>query len=261
MSPFFIVTTSRRPSRRVRRFCKELLYVIPNSVKVNRGKLSLDELYLKALELGGKRVILVSVLKGNPGVISFYDVNDGLLKLFPWIVVAGVKFFFEQEGRRNFSAKGLAVRFYDVSLERVAASLAKIFNKKTGKRIAACLPVHIFGHSADMEPIMNIAEKHGLKVCEDACQAIGTEYKGNPKYHAFMRLCQQNKIEQRFTRVRTPQTNGKAERVIRTLMEMWHQKTQFNSSAHRKTELIRFINYYNGVKPHKVIDGATPEKS
>jgi len=128
MSPFFIVTTSRRPSRRVRRFCKELLSVIPNSVKVNRGKLSLDDLYLKALELGGKRVILVSVLKGNPGVISFYDVNDGLLKLFPWMIVAGVKFFFEQEGRRNFSANGLAVRFYDVSLERVAASLANIFN-------------------------------------------------------------------------------------------------------------------------------------
>ncbi|MCK5738624.1 transposase family protein [bacterium] len=111
------------------------------------------------------------------------------------------------------------------------------------------------------------AKRFLKQVCEECPYAIeqyytdnGTEYRGNPKHHAFMLLCEQNKIEQRFTRVRTPQTNGKAERVIRTLMEMWHQKTRFNSSAHRKTELIRFINYYNGVKPHKGIGGITPEE-
>jgi len=53
-------------------------------------------------------------------------------------------------------------------------------------------------------------------------------------------------------------TNGKAERVIRTLMEVWHDKTQFKNRNHRKKELIRFINYYNTVKPHKVIDNNTP---
>lgn len=86
----------------------------------------------------------------------------------------------------------------------------------------------------------------------------GKEYKGMPEHHAFMKLCQENRIEQRFTKVKCPKTNGKAERVIRTLMEMWHEKTKFNSRAHRKVELIRFINYYNTVKPHKGIDGLTP---
>ena len=66
--------------------------------------------------------------------------------------------------------------------------------------------------------------------------------------------------EQGFTRVKRPQTNGKAERVIRTIMDMWHNKTRFKSSAHRKTELVRFINFYNGVKPHKGINGMTPEE-
>lgn len=86
----------------------------------------------------------------------------------------------------------------------------------------------------------------------------GREYQGNPETHAFMNLCSENKIEQRFTKVRTPRTNGKAERVIRTLMDMWHRKTDFNSRVHRKQELIRFVNYYNTVKPHKGINDMTP---
>jgi len=85
----------------------------------------------------------------------------------------------------------------------------------------------------------------------------GLEYRGG-KDHAFMKLCQENHLEQRFTKVRTPQTNGKAERVIRTLMEMWHQKTVFKSRAHRRQELIRFVNWYNTVKPHKGINDRTP---
>ena len=85
----------------------------------------------------------------------------------------------------------------------------------------------------------------------------GLEYRGG-KDHAFMKLCMLNRIEQRFTKVKTPQTNGKAERVIRTLMEMWHEKTVFKSRAHRCQELVRFVNWYNTVKPHKGINDLTP---
>jgi len=82
----------------------------------------------------------------------------------------------------------------------------------------------------------------------------GREFIGNPEIHAFMKLCKEYNIKQSFTKVRIPKTNGKVERVVRTIIEMWHNKTRFKSKAHRRQELVRFVNYYNTVKPHKGIN-------
>lgn len=49
--------------------------------------------------------------------------------------------------------------------------------KKITEKTKAIIPVHLYGQSADMEPIIEIAKKYKLRVIEDAAQAVGTQYK------------------------------------------------------------------------------------
>ncbi len=67
--------------------------------------------------------------------------------------------------------------FVDIDPRTFNLDPAKI-EKAITRKTRAILPIHLYGLSCDMDPIMKIASKHGLVVIEDACQSHGAEYSG-----------------------------------------------------------------------------------
>lgn len=61
-------------------------------------------------------------------------------------------------------------RYYNIDPNLIEAAITS--------RTKAIMPVHIYGHPAEMDPIMELADKYGLKVIEDAAQSHGARYKG-----------------------------------------------------------------------------------
>ncbi len=53
-----------------------------------------------------------------------------------------------------------------------------VYNKRTKRRVKAILPVHVFGHPVDMDPLVKLAKKFHISIIEDATESIGSEYKG-----------------------------------------------------------------------------------
>lgn len=74
----------------------------------------------------------------------------------------------------GMSAKALADRLSEIAEMRGDAC----FNKQTGRRIAACVPMHTFGLPCDIDGIIDICNAYKIPVVEDAAESLGSYYKG-----------------------------------------------------------------------------------
>jgi transposase InsO family protein len=74
----------------------------------------------------------------------------------------------------------------------------------------------------------------------------------------FAQACRPSAIRHRFTRPYHPQTNGKAERLIQTLLREWAYRTPYHSSARRTAALRPYLRFYNHQRPHASLGRRSP---
>jgi transposase InsO family protein len=81
----------------------------------------------------------------------------------------------------------------------------------------------------------------------------GKEFKG-----AFKRLCKDKTVVQKFTKPYTPKTNGKAERVIKTIKTELLKGHSHLTREERRRHLYAFVRWYNHVRPHQSLGNVSP---
>ena len=131
---FILLTTSRRPAKNTRTFCKDLSNTFPNVVRINRGKLSLDGVAEKALELDAEKAIIIGKWRRDSGKIEFFRISaKGLDVIPPLIYVKGVKLRrdFEENAPRGRGLKSVAIaasKTSSLEVKRLENVLSEFFN-------------------------------------------------------------------------------------------------------------------------------------
>jgi transposase InsO family protein len=82
--------------------------------------------------------------------------------------------------------------------------------------------------------------------------------RNNTIQHPFERMLIETGVKHKYTRPYRPQTNGKVERFWRTLKEDLLECDGFDSMEHLQDELIKYVIYYNEIRPHQSLGGKTP---
>ena len=116
---------------------------------------------------------------------------------------------------------------------------------------------------ASLRCLNHLTEKFSVKFSEiltDNGPEFGTKESSQKLHHPFERMLIELGIKHRYIQPYRPQTNGKVERFWRTLNEDLINETYFESIAHFKEELFKYILYYNKLRPHQGLNGQTPEQ-
>jgi dTDP-4-amino-4,6-dideoxygalactose transaminase len=90
------------------------------------------------------------------------------------VIVPSFTFFATAEAVSVLGATPIFVDIDPASYTVTAAAIESAITSRT----RAVIPVHLYGQAADLDPIIDVANKHNLHVIEDAAQAHGAEYKG-----------------------------------------------------------------------------------
>jgi transposase InsO family protein len=93
---------------------------------------------------------------------------------------------------------------------------------------------------------------------EISVERVLTDNGNGYRSFAWRDACTQLGIQRRYTRPRRPQTNGKAEALVKTLLREWAYRFAYPSSAHRARALPGYLRWYNQHRPHSSLGGQPP---
>ncbi len=132
--------------------------------------------YLKDFENAFKKYLNVKhsigVSSGTAGIfLAYFEMN---LKQGDEVIVPSHTFIATVSPLAFFKAKPV---FVDINPDTYCIDIEDL-KKKISSKTKVIVPVHLYGHPADMKPLMEIARDNNLKVIEDCCQAHGAEYNG-----------------------------------------------------------------------------------
>lgn len=143
-----------------------------------------ENAFTSASNDGGKRVqILESLLERFLNIDNVIVLNSGTAALYAALLCLGIgpgdevllpSFTFVATAN-SVIATGAKPVFVDINTKDYTMDIGDLRDKIT-KRSKAIIPVHLYGHPADMEEILEVAASHSLEIIEDACQSIGSTY-------------------------------------------------------------------------------------
>ena len=96
-------------------------------------------------------------------------------------------------------------------------------------------------------------QEHGIAV-----ERVLSDHGNGYRSHLWRATCAELAVARRYTRSRRPQTNGKAEALIKTLQREWAYRFAYHSSAHRARALSGYLRSYNRGRPHSSLGGKPP---